>query len=630
MDTPTFERMVARLETESAQRPGAYQAKVALLALLGFGLLALVVGMSSLGLLLLAGAGIAMLMTGGKAIILLLKLGKLLILLAIPLWLLLKSSMQALFVRLPAPEGRELQRDEAPALFDAMDRMRERMKGPRFHHVLLTDEVNAAVVQRPAFGLFGWPRNYLLLGLPLLEAMTPDEALAVVAHEYGHLAGSHGRFGAFIYRLRLTWATIQAVTSQWPGWAGSGARKALGWYVPYFNAYTFVLARANEYQADRASADLVGADVAAHALKRVNLAGPRHERFLDDIAGGVREQAEPPPDLTLRWAAVAADAPAAEQARGWLDRALQRLPMPQDTHPALRDRLQALRTPVDVAELPPLAVGTSAAQAWLGAGLDALRHEFARNWLARVQPRWRERHAEVQTQREELAGLLALEAPDRGQQLRRIQLQQNLDGGFEAVPALVAFNAAHADDAAGLFHEGSARLDAGDATGLALLERAMALDADATKPACQLAFAFLSERGDARAKDYVDRWQRRDDMEMRRERQATEFSVKHELVAPDELGAAALQRCRELLAADPSRLAEAYVARRVLPADPTLATYVIGVRLGTVGRFFGRSDKVVKQLAALDWPMPCFVVALEKDAKPLRKRMQALAGARLV
>ncbi|HEU6456273.1 MAG TPA: hypothetical protein VN201_12465, partial [Roseateles sp.] len=112
MDTPTFERMVAQLEAESAQRPGAYQAKVALLALLGFGLLALVVSLSGLGLLLLlAGAGIALFATGGKALILLLKLGKLLVLLAIQLWLLLKSSMQALFVRLPAPEGRELRRD---------------------------------------------------------------------------------------------------------------------------------------------------------------------------------------------------------------------------------------------------------------------------------------------------------------------------------------------------------------------------------------------------------------------------------------------------------------------------------------------------------------------------------------
>lgn len=122
------------------------------------------------------------------------------------------------------------------------------------------------------------------------------------------------------------------------------ARLALGWYEPYFNAYTFVLARANQYQADRASADLVGADVAAHALKRVNLAGPRHERFMDGVATRVRDDAEAPADLTLRWAAEASHTPSAQQARGWLDQALQRLPMPQDTHPSLRDRLQALRS----------------------------------------------------------------------------------------------------------------------------------------------------------------------------------------------------------------------------------------------------------------------------------------------
>jgi hypothetical protein len=51
--------------------------------------------------------------------------------------------------------------------------MRRQMKGPRFHRVLVVDEVNAAVVQRPAFGLVGWPRNHLLLGLPLLEALSP-------------------------------------------------------------------------------------------------------------------------------------------------------------------------------------------------------------------------------------------------------------------------------------------------------------------------------------------------------------------------------------------------------------------------------------------------------------------------
>ena len=67
-------------------------------------------------------------------------------------------------------------------------------------------------------------------------------------------ATPEGRFGAFIYRLRLTWGTIQDLTGQWQGWASKPFRSLVGWYAPYFNAYTFVLARANEYEADATSA----------------------------------------------------------------------------------------------------------------------------------------------------------------------------------------------------------------------------------------------------------------------------------------------------------------------------------------------------------------------------------------
>ena len=95
--------------------------------------------------------------------------------------------------------------------------MRLQLKGPRFHHVLLVDDLNAGVIQRPRLGVFGWPSNYLLLGLPLLEALSPEEALSVVAHEYGHLAGAHGRFEAFVYRLRRTWSMLGQLAQAWQG-----------------------------------------------------------------------------------------------------------------------------------------------------------------------------------------------------------------------------------------------------------------------------------------------------------------------------------------------------------------------------------------------------------------------------
>jgi len=38
------------------------------------------------------------------------------------------------------------------------------------------------------------------------------------------------------------------------------------WYAPYFGAYSFVLARAREYEADRCSVEVVGKANAARAL----------------------------------------------------------------------------------------------------------------------------------------------------------------------------------------------------------------------------------------------------------------------------------------------------------------------------------------------------------------------------
>ena len=384
MNESKYAAMIARLEDESVAHPRRYQTKVALLALLGLGVLLLIVGMAGLGLLLLAGIALAMLTSGGKLLLLIIKLGKLLFLMAVPLWMLIRSSFKALFVRLPAPKGRELQPHEAPALFDALASLRQRLGGPRFHHVLIVEEVNAAVVQRPAFGLLGWPRNYLLLGLPLMERMTAAQAMAVVAHEYGHLSGAHGHFGAFIYRLRLSWATIQSLAEQWSGLSGRLLQRIIGWYAPYFNAYTFVLARANEYQADRCSADLVGASVAADALKLVNLAGPQYEAFLDATLAQIREQPRPPTDLPQKWAAL--EAPDEQQAQRWLQQALQREVNPHDTHPRLLERLRALgSTQGDEARLPDTSVTESAAHSWLGQGLLArLREESGNEWADRV------------------------------------------------------------------------------------------------------------------------------------------------------------------------------------------------------------------------------------------------------
>lgn len=521
MDMDRFNSMVARLEQESFHAPWRYRVKVALLAMLGFVILALVLATVGFGLVLLGGVAVFLAFSGTTAILLLLKLGKLLFLLAVPLWFTLKSTVKALFVRLPKPAGREITRAEAPALFEALDRMRTSMNGPRFHHVLVVDEVNAAVVQRPAFGLVGWPRNYLLLGLPLLECLAPSEALAVVAHEYGHLAGAHGRFSAFIYRLRHTWSTAQAYLDHFQGWLARLVSPLVRWYAPYFNAYTFVLARTDEYRADAASAQLVGPRHAAHALKRVNLIAPHYQAFMQQAYARADEEAAPPSDLLQRWADLGRAGGEEAETRRWLDEALDRQGHFTDTHPTLRARLSALPLEGEsqgdsLHALPPLVEGHSASQAWFGDALDGLRAELQQRWVDQVASGWRERHDKVRTERARLAELRAL--PERGveAEFEMLHLALRHEPDNDAREALAGFNATHPDHAGGLFLEGLALLDKDDHAGLARLDRAMELDPDAIKPACERAYAFLMARKEeALAEGYAARWRERDAQERR-------------------------------------------------------------------------------------------------------------------
>src|SRR5262245_539181 len=55
--------------------------------------------------------------------------------------------------------------------------------------------------------------------------------------------------------------------------------KFIRWYAPYFEAYSFVLARSNEYEADRCAAQLAGAESAAQALIQTQAQG----RFVADL-----------------------------------------------------------------------------------------------------------------------------------------------------------------------------------------------------------------------------------------------------------------------------------------------------------------------------------------------------------
>lgn len=626
MEQQKYDALVSRLERNAVENPNRYLISVVGVALLGFLVFGVALFFSLLTAAILVGIVLLVFFSGGKLLLLLGKIGKLVYLLALPAWTMVKSSMTMLFSRFPPPTGRELSPREAPALFARLDELREHMAGPRIHKVLLRDERNAAIVQHPRFGLIGWEQNYLILGLPLLQSLSENEALAVVAHEYGHLSGHHSRLGGFIYRFRAAWGRVQALSEQWDDWGSRLMARLLRWYAPYFNAYTFVLARQNEYIADKTSMEVTGRTDTAHAMMRINvLAGFEDEIYWPSINGLVMHNPEPPASRFSFWAQSLQTQLDETACSRFLQVACQRRTDHLDTHPSLTDRLSALgatvgdETPAGLLAAPAV----TAAEAWLGANRSTIQAEFDESWREAVAENWSTRHGYLLERQARLAELDALPSQEPGQQWERICIVDELQPEHDLLPLLNALLEADAEHLGARYRRGGLLLQRGEEAGINDIEFVMAKEADAILGGCELAWRFYESRNPELAADYLERWQKRSEHQQRVQSELKSLTADATLVRA-ELDDECMEAIRAILRRKGQNIRKAYVLRRILKADNSVGDYVLAFETS----WFSIGDKgavTVNQLAQEEFPERMFIVHLGSSAfKRFRKSIKRL------
>lgn len=617
-----FRALVERLEAQARADRAAYAGRVLGLAVLGNAYLLCMVA-----LLLLVFAGLL------ASIVVLKAIGvKLALVVGALLWMIVKT----LWVRIDAPTGIEVRREQAPALFQMLDELRRDLRSAGFHHVLITSEFNAGVKQVPRLGLFGWPRNYLLLGLPLLSALDVEQFKAVLAHEMGHLAAGHSRLSNWVYRQRLRWQRLEQLFQQRPSRVDFLFVPFLRWYAPYFWAYSFPLARANEYEADRMAAQLTSPATLATALTNVEVVG----RYLDTEywPGLLRNVADQPQPGFLPYAQLGAAVAAGvdpNRSQPWLESALARRTDIDDTHPALADRLQA----IGAAPQLRVAAGASAAQALLGGVLATITQALEQGWRAQVLPEWEKRHRQIQADRARLAELDALvhggAEPTPQQAYDRALLTEDAgDDAAEALRQLQALLARVPDDGLVNLAVGARLLHQGDEAGTALVAQAMRLDEELTARACAVLRDHCWKTGRrAEADQWHERLQRRlhEEQQAQAERERLLIGDRFELPGLDPVQRAQLQEA--LRGAQPLGLRKAYYVRKVLQHRPEPPLYVLGFRVR--GRFGSWRSRQVRQVLdhlkeKIAFPYPTLILGVDGKNYRFGRKFAWMRGSRIL
>ncbi|HZT41325.1 MAG TPA: M48 family metalloprotease [Chthonomonadaceae bacterium] len=595
MNREQFEALVRQLEEYARRQPASYRRRVGLLAALGYGYIffMLILALGLLGFVAWVTATGHMNYGVGKV--------------GLAMLVLCFVIVRALFVSIPAPSGIRLQRQEVPRLFDMVDRLSAALKAPRFHRILLTGDFNAAVAQRPRLGIFGWQQNYLLLGLPLMEALSPEQFRAVVAHELGHLSGNHSRFAGWIYRVRKTWDQLLKNLQAQKSKAIKLFVWFFRWYAPLFSAYSFVLARSDEYIADRCAAQIAGAKTCADALIRIHLQAPAvEETFWPGVYKQVEAQEEPPAGVFTSLAqALRAGTMVADPIKS-LHGALAEQAGYADTHPSLADRLRALGC-LPASETPelllPAPVEETAAEYFLGGAVERLWQTLDQVWRQDVTPVWKERHRYVQTAQRQLQ---ALEEKAQTQPLteeeawKRAEWTAEFKGNAAALPLLQKMLAAKPEDPKLRFAYGSLLLEEGDAAGIAHIEQAMQREPDSVLPGCRAVYAFLMQQGRAEeANQYRQRFEQHTQLEALAEAERSHVSVGDRFLPhglPTEKVAALAEQLACYL-----EVAAVYLVRKELQYFPNKPFFVLGIQ-PVVKWYESRSEetdgKLIRKIAS--------------------------------
>jgi len=612
MTREEFEELVGKLEAEAGARPQAYKLRVLLLSLLGYAYIAFVL----LGLL----AGVVLLIVLSASIRTLWIAGKL----VVPLLALMFFILRSLWVRIPAPDGVELKLVHAKPLFNLAGEISRKIKAPKAHTILLTSDFNAGVIQIPRLGLFGWHKNYLLVGMPLMQALSPEQFRGVIAHEFGHLSGRHGHFTSWVYRIRQTWGQLMDTLESRKHWGTAFFSKFLRWYVPFLNAYTFVLARAQEYEADRSAAEIVGSRQFAEALVKIDVIGS----FLDDsfwpaLYKKADNQPEPPSSPFREMANAFRSDLKSENEHAWLTLAIEKKTGSDDTHPCLSDRLAALGE-----QGTQLVRETdTAAHSLFGDNESALCDELAKEWRNNVTASWRDRHRYAQESRRQLG---VLEEKSRTEQLTideewdRARFTEEFGNAESAMPLYRNVLALDENHAGAKFAIGRLTINENDSSAIALIESAMNVDHEFVIPGCELIYQYLVSKGrDREAEKYIKQALNQSESYRAATEERATISSGDSYITHD-LGKEAVNKiCNQL--GSHSDIKEGYLVCKELEHFPEVRLYIVGVEPDSSWYKTISADDaaaMAKMLAQqLEMPGDFFVVVFNRKNREFRKRL---------
>jgi len=152
--------------------------------------------------------------------------------------------------------GLTLAEEKAPELFKLVQRHHNYYKRPAIHRIVITANYELDIIKTPMWALPVWSTTTMIIGLPVLQSLSPQQFECVVARRIGQFSKRYNPVTNWLYQLRSIWQQYRVIYSKQKGFGIEPLKWYFTAYAPFYTTVSLYAARLDELNADTYAMEL--------------------------------------------------------------------------------------------------------------------------------------------------------------------------------------------------------------------------------------------------------------------------------------------------------------------------------------------------------------------------------------
>jgi hypothetical protein len=166
------------------------------------------------------------------------------------------TSYRSTQIKPKPPVGLTLAEDKAPGLFKLVQQHHSYYKRPAIHRIVITEQYEMDIVKTPMWALPVWSTNTMIIGLPVMQCLSPKQFECMVARRIGQFSKRYNPITNWLYQLRSIWHQYRVSYKQQKGFGIEPLKWYFSVYAPMYAMVSVYAARQDELNADTYAMEL--------------------------------------------------------------------------------------------------------------------------------------------------------------------------------------------------------------------------------------------------------------------------------------------------------------------------------------------------------------------------------------